>query len=425
MPKKKQITAKEAEKSVGYGYSSILSKLMTALDQPITNLDNYRTYYRQMLNEDETIGAGLEYLTGRVISRIGSYSHENEKIKELVDNCIESVRGTMTDIRRAILRDSFAFGFGVGEFTIKSVNSQWLLSSVQILDPVDTTFKMQQFEDNSFGIGYVVQKNTGGGNDIEIPAGKCLIKSYGDTKTPYGGSLLRRCYRWWSFKRAIPKLWAVALERFGMPFLHGKASTKKVGEELENALMNMNSRAYVVTDKDSEITAISSIGSGGTGYSEAEKVCDTMIYRAMFLPSLLGGGENGGSYALGNVHLELFNATAAALAEDYIDVELEQLWRPIIEWNFGEQENYGDFAINDAVPTEEKNVISHMILNLANAGVVDPMSDRGWIREILGLPEIEESAVTPQWSLENKNSNEQEPTLLQGQLERGQDLARS
>ena len=75
-----------------------------------------------------------------------------------------------------------------------------------------------------------------------------------------------------------------------------------------------------------------------------------MIYRAMFLPSLLGSGENGGSYSLGQIHFELFNATAAALAEDYIDVELEMLWRPIIEWNFGPQENYGDFMITDAMP---------------------------------------------------------------------------
>ena len=235
-----------------------------------------------------------------------------------------------------------------------------------------------------------------------------MIKSYGDTKTPYGGSLLRRCYRWWSFKKAIPKLWAVALERFGMPFLHGKASTKKVGEELEDALMNMNSRAYVITDKDSEISAISSMGAGGTAYSEAEKVCDTMIYRAMFLPSLLGGGENGGSYALGNVHLELFNATAAALAEDYIDVELEQLWRPIIEWNFGEQEDYGEFSINDAIPTEEKNIMSNIILNLARVGMIDPENDINWIRELLGLPEVEKGNVKPKWRLENKNSDNQE-----------------
>ena len=400
--KNKQISTREASSAVGYGYSAILSQLLSSLDQPVSNNDSYRSSYKQMLTEDETIGTGLEYLTGRVVSRIGTYSHEDPKIKDLVDRCIESVRGTMIEIRRAILRDSFAFGFGVAEFTIKNENGLWLLSSLQTYDPTTIQVKMTRFPDNSFGIGSIVQKNSSGG-DIEIPAGKCVIKTYGDSTTPYGKSILRRCYRWWSFKRAIPKLWAVALERFGMPLLHGKASTKEVQKGLDEALANAHSRAYVVTDKESSVEAISSpSGAISAGYSEAEELCDKMIYRAMFLPSLLAGGENGGSYSLGQVHLELFNATAAALAEDYIDVELEQLWRPLIEWNFGPQEDYGTFSINDSIPSDEKKVISEMLLNLANAGVIDPESDQSWIRDMLGLPEMEEGAVLPRWQLERE-----------------------
>ena len=399
--KNKQLTTREASSSVGYGYSAILSQLLSSLDQPIYNNDGFRSSYRQMVKEDETIGAGLEYLTGRVVSRIGAYSHPDTRVKELVDRCIETVRGTMTEIRRAILRDSFAFGFGVAEFTIKSENGLWLLSSMQVYDPTNIQVKMVRFPDNSFGIGAIVQKNSAAGGDIEIPAGKCLIKTYGDTSTPYGQSLLRRCYRWWSFKKAIPKLWAVALERFGMPMLHGKASSEKVKSGLEEALANANSRAYVVTDRDSAVEAVSSpSGSISAGYAEADALCDKKIYRAMFLPSLLGGGENGGSYSLGQVHLELFNTTAAALAEDYIDTELEQLWRPLIDWNFGPQESYGAFSVNDSIPSEEKKVISETLLNLANAGVIDPESDRGWMREILGLPDAEEGAVFPKWELE-------------------------
>ncbi len=410
----KQISTREASNAVGYGYSSILTQLLSSLDQPIYNSDGYKSAYKQMITEDETIGTGLEYLTGRVASRIGAYSHEDAKIKDLVDRCIESIRGTIVDIRRALLRDSFAFGFGVGEFTIKSENGLWLLSSVQVYDPTSIQFKMTRFQDNSFGVGSVVQKTNSAGGDVEIPAGKCLIKTYGDSTTPYGKSLLRRCYRWWSFKKAIPKLWAVALERFGMPLLHGKASTKDVQKGLSEALANANSRSYIVTDKDSMVEAISApTGSVSTGYSEAEELCDKMIYRALFLPSLLSGGENGGSYSLGKVHLELFNATAAALAEDYIDVEIEQLWRPLIEWNFGPQEDYGEFVINDSTPSDEKKVISEMLLNLANAGVIDPEGDNAWIREILGLPEMEKGAVTPRWQLEHeRETQDREPSSV-------------
>lgn len=396
---------KEASSSVGYGYSQIITELLTALTRPITNSDEFRSYYKQMLSNDETIGTGIEYLTGRVVSRIGAYSHENEKIKELVERCIESIRGTLTEVRRGILRDSFAYGFGVGEFTLKSEKSQWVLSSIQILDPTSIQFKMDKFEDNSYGVGAVIQQ--AGMSEIEIPAGKCIIKTYGDNTTPYGRSLLRRCYRWWSFKNAIPKLCAVALERYGTPLFHALTDNKKTQKELDTALGNLNSRSHIVTDTKAEIRSIASTnGAMNGGYIAAQEQCDKMMYRAMFLPSLLGSGENGGSYSLGQVHLELFNATAAALAEDYVDTELEQLWRPIIEWNFGEQENYGSFMITDTMPTSEKLAMSSMLLNLAQAGVIFPESDREWIRESLGLPDVEEGAVSPEWRLEQELSGQ-------------------
>ena len=373
---------------------------MTALNRPITNSDEFRSYYKQMLSNDETIGTGLEYLTGRVISRIGAYSHEDEKITELVNRSIESIRGTLTEVRRGIVRDSFAYGYGVGEFTLKSEGGRWVLSSIQILDPTSLQFKMKKFDDNSYGIGSVIQQ--AGMSEIEIPAGKCIIKTYGDNTTPYGRSLLRRCYRWWSFKNAIPKLCAVALERYGTPLFHALTDNKKTQKELDAALGNLNSRSHIVTDTKAEIRAIASTNGGMSGgYISAQEQCDKMMYRAMFLPSLLGSGENGGSYSLGQVHFELFNATAAALAEDYVDTELEQLWRPIIEWNFGEQENYGSFMVTDTMPVSEKLAMSTMLLNLAQSGVIFPESDRKWIRESLGLPDVEEGAVSPEWQLES------------------------
>ena len=188
-----------------------------------------------------------------------------------------------------------------------------------------------------------------------------------------------------------------------MPILHGKASNKSTRKELNEALSSLNSRSYITTDDKSEIQAISTpSGAISSNYHQAEELCDKMMYRAMFLPSLLGSGENGGSYSLGEVHFELFNATAAALAEDYIDTELEQLWRPLIEWNFGEQENYGNFVINDTTPISEKVSLSSMFMNLAQVGMIDIESDRNLVREMLGLPELDEGAMTPRWDLEQE-----------------------
>ena len=403
---KKTMKVQEASQSVGYGYSKIISDLMTSLDTPILNNDEFRSYYKQMLSDDETIGTAIEYLTGRIVSRIGTYSHENEDIKQLVDRSIESIQGTMTEVRRGILRDSFAYGYGVGEFTLKSEEGRWILSSVQVLDPTSIKFKMEKRADNSFGVGAVIQD--AGSEEVEIPVGKCIIKTYGDSTTPYGKSLLRKCYRWWSFKRAIPKMWAVALERFGTPMLAGKTDNREDRKRLETAFSNLYANPHIVTDTKAEIQTVFTPNSSiSAGYQTALELCDKMMYRAVFLPSLLGGGENGGSYSLGQVHFELFNTTAAALAEDYVDTELEMLWRPLIEWNFGRQENYGDFLISDTIPVSDKLSLSDMVRNLAEAGIIDPSSDRDWIREMIGLPDVEEGAVLPEWQLQGQNEQEQ------------------
>ena len=129
---KQKVTAKVASRSVGYGYSSIVNDLMTALDRAITNSDEFRTYYKQMLSDDETIGTGLEYLTGRVVSRIGTYSHENADIKELVDRSIESIKGTLKEVRQMILRISFVYDYGTLEFTFQNDSDEWVLTMTEI-----------------------------------------------------------------------------------------------------------------------------------------------------------------------------------------------------------------------------------------------------------------------------------------------------
>ncbi len=61
--------------------------------------------------------------------------------------------------------------------------------------------------------------------------------------------------------------------------------------------------------------------------------------------------------------------------------------------------------LTDEVTSAEKLTLSNMLLNLANAGVIAPESDRAWMREMLGLPEAEERAAYPEWRLENSRSN--------------------
>ncbi len=383
------------DKAFGFGYSEVALQILNSMDQPARNPDVRMFRYREML-DDETIATGMEFLTYTVVSKIGSYSHPDQRIKDLVDESREKIRGTLEESRRAVLENGLAFGFGVSEFSLTAEDGAWFLSSMQAYDPATLEFLFERQEDNSVGIKTVRQKI--GGKELDIPAAKCLIFRHGSGTTPYGKSRLRRCWRWHAFKRAIPKFWAVALERFGMPALVGKSEDP---EQMSKILENAYSKAHFAISPGDSIEALvgnSGNNAMGNGYEQAIEFCNRMLYRGMFLPSLLEGGEGGGSYSLGQIHWRMFVDACLWLARELAEAELEQVWRPIIDWNFGPQEDYGKLDVSDAGTPEEREILSKIFLNGVNAGYLFPdEGDAGWMRELLGLPSEPEGGEPVAW----------------------------
>lgn len=386
-----------AGKAFGIGYSDIAIQLMNSLDQPVRNPEDMLYRYREMVDTDETIGTGLEYLCYSVVSKMGAYAHENERAKNLIDSCVENISGTIEEARKCLLADAIAFGFGVSEFTLGVSESQWLLSSLQTYDPTMLQFLFERAGDNSLRIKTVRQRVAG--QDIDIPAGKCVVFRHGSGTNPYGRSRLRRCWRWYAFKKAIPKFWAVALERFGMPMLVGKSSDT---EAMEKALRDSYSKSYFAIGPEDSIEALSSDKGNGQGvgnsYEQAIEFCNRMMYRSLFLPSLLESGEKGGSYSLGQVHWRMFNDACLWLARELAEAEIEGLWRPIVEWNLGPQEGYGEIPVADTGTPEEKEIMSKIFLNGVNGGFLYPdEGDAEWMRERLGFPEPPEGGDVTPW----------------------------
>lgn len=388
-------TKTEVSKAYGFGYSAVSMQLLSSLDQPVRNPDGMLREYQEMMEMDETVGGALEFLCYSVIRKMGTYTHPDERIQDLVIKCIERVAGTMEDSRRAILTDALAHGFGVSEFTLAAEAGQWELSSLQSYDPSTVQFKFERGDDNALRVGTIVQKV--GGRDIMIPADKCILFRHNAGTNPYGKSRLKRCWRWYAFKRAIPKFWAIGLERFGMPMLVAKSDDP---EALAAILENVNSKSFASIGPNDSIEAVAAGGQGGIegAYSAAVEFCNRMIYRSMFLPALLEGGQSGGSFSLGQVHWRMFDDACLWIAKEFAEMELEQLWRPIIDWNFGPQEDYGDIPVVTSQTMEEQEITSKIFMNAVNAGVVYPeQGDSEWMRERLGFPEMAEGGEPDAW----------------------------
>jgi phage gp29-like protein len=377
--------------ALGVGYNGLLMGLFNNLDQPVQNFDQLQEVYGDMITRDETIMTGLGFLAGNVVNKIGAYVHEDGRIQELVSASLQKINGVIEKFRRDIISAAFAHGYSVAEFTFAEDAGRWLLSSLIPLPPATCKFVMGKMPDNSVRVASVQQNISGQEN--KIPAYKCVIATNGRASEVYGDSILKPCYPWYKFKSYIPKFWAVGLDRYGTPIIHGKSNQI---EALGKALQNLHTQGWIATTTDTQIELLAApANSGGMSdsFPKAINMCNKLIYRSMFLPSLLESGEDGGSYALGDVHWKMFNDMTLQFAKDYAETELEQLWRPLIEYNYGPQENYGELPVSDSLSSEDKNVLADVFQKMIGSGVLDEYADNEWIRDMLRVPKLDEGKL--------------------------------
>lgn len=224
--------------------------------------------FKRMVDTDDTIGSGVDFLTTCLAARLGRYQHADEEITEHVNKALAAVEGGFSNTVKEILSASWA-GFYVGEkvfyddpvlgFIPKSIvpmpPSTLLFETERTGELTEDGILQYQRNYNPFllgrGVGYFGGTITAGmgfataGNNrpdvfaklgdlpfpirtansfnylsIRIPKAKCIHYAFdaqGKFRNPYGRSLLRRCYKYYVLKDAILQMMAVALDRKGTP----------------------------------------------------------------------------------------------------------------------------------------------------------------------------------------------------------------
>lgn len=216
--------------------------------------------FKRMVDTDDTIGSGVDFLTTCLSARLGSYTHPNEEITSFVNKALAEIKGGFTNAIKELLGATWA-GFAVQEkvwgndplgFIIKKLVS---LPPTTILFEADRTGDLTsdgilQYQRNynpanlAVGSGsiYGFAAGQSGVNDpfarfgdmpfpirtantysylsIRIPVEKCVHYAFdaqGKFGNPYGRSLLRRAYKWYVMKDAFLQMLSVALDRKGTP----------------------------------------------------------------------------------------------------------------------------------------------------------------------------------------------------------------
>lgn len=224
--------------------------------------------FKRMIDTDDTIGSGVDFLTTCLAARLGRYTHPSKEITEHVNKALSKVRGGFTNNVKEILSASWA-GFFVGE---KVFDNDPELGFIPVkivpLPPSTLLFETErtgeisddgilQYQRNfnpyllgrgtgffggsiSSGTGYaqgvgsrpdvfaklgdlpfpVRTANSFNYLTIRIPRAKCIHYAFdaqGKMGNPYGRSLLRRCYKYYVIKDAILQMMTIALDRKGTP----------------------------------------------------------------------------------------------------------------------------------------------------------------------------------------------------------------
>jgi hypothetical protein len=222
--------------------------------------------YKRMVDTDDTIGSGVDFLTTCLAARLGKYQHPNPEITDWVRKALDGIKGGWSNTVKQMLSASWA-GFSVAEKVWKNCEDGFVPERICVLPPSTILFEADrvgeitadgilQYQRNwnplslGMGIGYfggamsigmgfmsasaspdpfakfgdlpfpMRTANSYNYLCIRIPKQKCIHISFdaqGNFGNPYGRSLLRRLYKWWVIKDAAIRMMSVALDRKGTP----------------------------------------------------------------------------------------------------------------------------------------------------------------------------------------------------------------
>ncbi len=226
--------------------------------------------YKRMLDTDETIGSGIDFLNLCLIARFGDYKHKVPKVQELVRRAISEMEGSWHENLDEMLSaewNGFSITEQVWEFKSDFDGAPAYVPKKLVTYPPltivfavnrhgevlpDGIFQYQRFH-NTFFNSYVYGIKNGELDGfrpdmfasvgdypypiriaadltyltVKIPKDKVIhlrSSSTGKFNNPYGRSILRRCYKNWVLKDGFLKMWIVAADRKGTPLVIGYAA---------------------------------------------------------------------------------------------------------------------------------------------------------------------------------------------------------
>jgi hypothetical protein len=367
--------------------------------------------YAEMLKESPVASAANDLRTLLGVSMMGKYQHFDENIQEFVLTSINRMDGSWSNVIAEILT-FVPFGRSFSEVSYAIKKRKAYLDKIRTIDP--RYYWFEGYSGNIKQVHYL--KNT----DIYIPYenGIHLINQPylalgGD---PYGVATCRKAYPFWQLTKIINACLAIISETqgkmlvgktdtannsavminpdTGSPYLDpvtGEPKLYNQGYVMSKNLAESRTNAFAVIDIADEIFAVAN-ETNGDFWINVLSYLESMIMLSWLVPKTVTGmGMSGsGDSNLNAGHRNILELVIKSQMELVGDTLIEKVIRPMIEFNFGEQKDYGIFPVKTQ-DNEDAIALLSVVNNCVTSGTFsgEDLAVVNRMRELAGIVPLE------------------------------------
>jgi hypothetical protein len=340
------------------------------------NMDTYASMLRQ-----PWIAAAAKVRILLMLSYLQEYSHEDPAIELAIRTQIRDVPGSFKT-HQSQMASSIYCGFSVTDkwHTVKARRAS--LAGLNWIDPRYIKFKLR----DDLTLETRFKK---GDLDIEL-TDFVHIKNepmFNLGNNPAGVATLDRAVPFWEQYRLVMLAMAIAAQRQATPLLLGKtnAGTDEAAKKMLEKLQEARNSGVMVIDILDMVEAIAQQTDGAFFVSVLRILRQGILMSFLIPETILGQGESGsGDSNLNSGHTEILRMTSRTEAGIFGEELVDQLFRPIIEFNYGNIGNWGSFPLRIDEPRDPNGLIT-ALQKTVEASILDAETTAKRIAELAGI----------------------------------------
>jgi hypothetical protein len=337
---------------------------------------------RKALDEDWLARRALRVSSNIILSLIGEYEHPDLEIREFVRGAIRYCARSWAPAMLHLLEGMW-FGFSVMEMLWETepplaYEGKWLLKELR---PVPQETLYPEGLDAAKGLEQeTVIQNKGKMDERVLKGQNCVHYAFESASDPFGNPLGRNVWMLTEGGREMLRLWLTGLENVGQPYIleiTGKGTVTVDGKRKERTQIAKESwdqsqgGSVIIREAGNEdgslprIEALKLSGwdqefKGFSGYRDR-----SIVFALGVLPLLVLEPEHA-TRAQASTQLDVQQVMSVPIAKEMATgVLVDQLVEPLVYYNYGEQETYGEFPVR---PQVDEEGIAQILESLGRTG---------------------------------------------------------